>query len=85
MVKSLTLDQNIGIHENIVAPVNYTVIIHPAEEGGFWAKCPQLPGCFTQGESLREIQANMYEAVELWLEDEPETKDYLLSFEVKHA
>ncbi len=29
------------------------VIIHEAEEGGFWAEVPSIPGCMTQGEPIR--------------------------------
>ena len=48
-------------------------IIHAAEEGGYWAEVPALPGCVTQGESLDEVQANLREAITLWLEaGEPE-------------
>jgi predicted RNase H-like HicB family nuclease len=43
-------------------------IIHRAEEGGYWAEVPALPGCNTQGETEEEIRANLQEAVELWLE-----------------
>ena len=43
-------------------------IVHPAEEGGFWAEVPALPGCFTQGESLEEVHANLREAVNGWFE-----------------
>ena len=43
------------------------VVVHKAEEGGFWAEVPALPGCFTQGESLLEIKANLHEAIEGWL------------------
>ena len=42
-------------------------IIHEAEEGGFWAEVPALPGCVTQGESLQEMEANLHEAIEGWL------------------
>jgi predicted RNase H-like HicB family nuclease len=42
-------------------------IIHEAEEGGFWAEVPALPGCFTQAESLKELEANLHEAIEGWL------------------
>ena len=42
-------------------------IIHEAEEGGFWAEVPALPGCFTQGESLAELEANIHEAIEGWI------------------
>ncbi len=43
-------------------------IVHPAEEGGFWAEVPAMPGCVTQGESIEEIRANLKEAVEGWLD-----------------
>ena len=42
-------------------------IIHEAEEGGFWAEVPALPGCLTQGETLKELKANLREAIDLWL------------------
>jgi predicted RNase H-like HicB family nuclease len=42
-------------------------IVHEAEEGGFWAEVPALPGCFTQGESLEELEVNIAEAIEAWL------------------
>lgn len=41
-------------------------IVHPAEEGGFWAEVPALPGCSTQGETLAEIGANLRDAIEGW-------------------
>lgn len=43
-------------------------IIHEAEEGGFWAEVSALPGCFTQGESLEELEANIAEAIEAYQE-----------------
>lgn len=42
-------------------------IIHKADEGGFWAEVPALPGCFTQGETMEELRANLNDAVKLWL------------------
>ena len=45
------------------------VIIHVAEEGGYWASCPSLPGCYSQGETFEETLANIKEAIELWIED----------------
>jgi predicted RNase H-like HicB family nuclease len=42
-------------------------IIHVAEEGGFWAEVPALPGCVTQGETREELERNLQEAVEGWL------------------
>jgi predicted RNase H-like HicB family nuclease len=40
------------------------VIIHEAEEGGYWAEVPAIPGCATQGETLKELIENIYDAVE---------------------
>lgn len=40
------------------------VIVHNAEEGGYWAEVPALPGCATQGETFEELLENLYEAVE---------------------
>lgn len=43
------------------------VIIHSAEEGGYWAEVPSLPGCGTQGDSFEELLQNLYEAIEGYL------------------
>lgn len=40
------------------------VVIHEAEEGGYWVEVPSIPGCVTQGESFDELLSNIYEAVE---------------------
>jgi predicted RNase H-like HicB family nuclease len=40
------------------------VVVHEAEEGGFWAEVPAIPGCATQGENFEELLQNLYEAVE---------------------
>jgi len=43
------------------------VIVHKAEEVGFWAEVPSIPGCATQGETMDEIEANVREAIEACL------------------
>ena len=40
------------------------VVIHKAEEGGFWAEVPSIPGCMTQGETTQELIENLYDAIE---------------------
>ena len=50
-------------------------IIHNAEEGGFWAEVPALPGCLTQDETLDELKANLREAIELWLSVDDEVTE----------
>lgn len=57
--------------------MKFKAIIHEAEEGGFWAEVPALPGCSTQGESVEELSENIKAAIALWLdvgEDEIDTQ-----------
>ncbi|MGI8644299.1 MAG: type II toxin-antitoxin system HicB family antitoxin [Thermomicrobiales bacterium] len=42
------------------------------EEDGYWAKVPSLPGLYTQADTLEELEANVREAIELYLSNEPE-------------
>ncbi|HEX5269827.1 MAG TPA: type II toxin-antitoxin system HicB family antitoxin [Gemmataceae bacterium] len=64
------------MHETTTTPrpftlqlaVTLTAVVHPEPEaGGFSAEVPALPGCYTQGETLEEVQANLKEAAEAWL------------------
>ncbi|MBI1319207.1 MAG: type II toxin-antitoxin system HicB family antitoxin [Candidatus Hydrogenedens sp.] len=41
----------------------FKAIVHKAEEGGFWAEVPAIPGCVTQGDTLDELRANLTEAI----------------------
>ena len=43
------------------------VVIHRADKGGFWADVPGLPGCYSQGETLAEVEANIREAIQGYL------------------
>jgi predicted RNase H-like HicB family nuclease len=40
------------------------VVVHDAEEGGFWAEVPAIPGCASQGETMDELLINIHEAIE---------------------
>jgi predicted RNase H-like HicB family nuclease len=44
--------------------IKLKAIVHEAEEGGYWAEVPSIPGCATQGETFEELLQNLYEAVE---------------------
>jgi predicted RNase H-like HicB family nuclease len=46
------------------AGVKIKVVVHEAEEGGFWAEVPAIPGCASQGETMDELLRNVQEAVE---------------------
>ena len=48
--------------------VTYTVHVEPAEEGGYLAFFPALPGCHTQGETLEEVIAMAKDALMGYLE-----------------
>jgi len=53
------------------------VIVHEAEEGGYWAEVPAIPGCATQGETMDELMANVHDAIEACLSvDVGETESY---------
>jgi predicted RNase H-like HicB family nuclease len=44
--------------------VRLKVVVHVAEDGGYWAEVPSISGCATQGKTFEELLANLYEAVE---------------------
>lgn len=45
------------------------IIIHEAEEGGYWAEVPAIPGCAIQEDTFDELLLNIYETVEVQLWD----------------
>jgi predicted RNase H-like HicB family nuclease len=52
------------VNLNEVCRMKGKVVIHSAEEGGFWAEVPALPGCVTEGETREELLTNLREAIE---------------------
>ena len=48
--------------------MNLKVIIHKADEGGYWAEIPALKGCVSEGETKEEVLGNIKEAAQGWLE-----------------
>jgi predicted RNase H-like HicB family nuclease len=57
-------DWQMRIHYYAENDMKLKVIIHEAEEGGYWAEVPAIPGCMTQGETMQELIENLYDAVE---------------------
>ena len=53
------------------------VVIHEAEEGGYWAEVPAIPGCVSQGETTEELLSNIHEAIKACLS--VDTRDYEIS------
>ena len=63
--------------------MTFHAIVHKAEEGGFWAEVPCIPGCATEGETMEELRSNLREAIEGCLSvpvEEPsmETEDQII-------
>jgi predicted RNase H-like HicB family nuclease len=50
--------------------MNVKIVVHEAEEGGFWAEVPAQPGCASQGETMYELLANIREAIQARLDTE---------------
>lgn len=48
--------------------LSYTIVLEPAEEGGYNVMVPALPGCVTEGETYEEALAMAEDAITLWLE-----------------
>ena len=48
--------------------MEYSVVVHEAEEGGYWVEVPALTGCYSQGETVEEALANVKEAIDVYLE-----------------
>ena len=59
----------------------FTAIIEPAAEGGFWAYCPEVPGANGQGETLEEVRRDLAEAITLMLEFQREAATQSVSGE----
>ncbi len=48
--------------------MQYSVVVHEAQEGGYWVEVPALPGCASQGETVEEALDNVTDAIKLYLE-----------------
>jgi predicted RNase H-like HicB family nuclease len=48
--------------------MNFTVLLHEDETGGYWAEVEELPGCITQGETVEEVEINARDAIELFID-----------------
>ena len=48
--------------------MTFKVIMHPESQGGFWGEIPALPGCYSQGETVKELLDNLHDAAQGCLE-----------------
>ncbi len=54
----------------------YNVIVHEAEEGGYWAEVPDLPGCVTEADTLDELNAMLKDAISVYLSDGDHVREH---------
>ncbi|MGK7938615.1 MAG: type II toxin-antitoxin system HicB family antitoxin [Crocosphaera sp.] len=67
--------------------MKFKVIVHTAEEGGYWAEFPALIGCITKGDTWEELTNNLQDAIQGWLEvannvDTLESEDKIIEITV---
>ena len=41
----------------------FAVVTHQEASGGYWSEVPALPGCYSQGETVEDLLANLREAI----------------------
>ena len=76
-----------SIPRNKGSAMKIKVVVHEAEEGGYWAEVPAIPGCATQGETIDELLHNLHEAIEGCLsvdvaEPKPDDKRRILEISI---
>ena len=66
--------------------MEYIILIHKSEEGGYWSEVPSLPGCFSQGDTIEETIQQTREAIELHIAvlkedhvDIPHDEEFIIS------
>lgn len=50
-------------------------IVIEQDQNGFFAYCPDLQGCYSQGDTYEEVLTNIKDAIKLHLEDRLENKE----------
>ena len=85
MLKSKNIEYNNNRGEAMYK--TFDVMIYPCvDTTGYWATCAMPDGGVnTDGETIQEVESNMFEAMDLYLEDHPDITEYSLNFEVRHA
>jgi predicted RNase H-like HicB family nuclease len=67
-LNDLIKEPGLTMHEFSELPMKeataFPVLVFDAEEGGYWAKVPELPGCVSQGEPLEEVEAAILAVLE---------------------
>ena len=46
----------------------FKIVVHAEPAGGYWGDVPSLPGCYSQGDTMDELQVNLREAISGYLE-----------------
>jgi len=68
--------------------LKFTVILEPADKGGYVAQCVELPAAISQGETKKEALKNIKEAIKLVLKvrkEQGKVRGELATVEIVHA
>jgi len=57
-------------------------VIVEKDTDGYMALCPELQGCYAQGETYEEVMANLRDAVELHIQDRLSVGEKIETFEM---
>ncbi|MEK6888418.1 MAG: type II toxin-antitoxin system HicB family antitoxin [Candidatus Aenigmatarchaeota archaeon] len=62
---------------------NYKLsVVIEKDKNGYYAYCPELQGCYTQGETYEEVLENIKDAIKLHLEDRLANDEDILQTEM---
>ena len=54
--------------------MKFKAVVHGAEDEGYWAKAPALPGCYTEADTMEALEANLREAIAPYLTEAPSSR-----------
>lgn len=57
-----------GLEGNAMKSYRFSVVVEKDSEG-YFASCPELQGCYTQGETYEKVLENIKDAIRLHVED----------------
>ena len=64
-----------------MADYHFAVVVEKGKEG-YFAYCPELQGCYTQGETFEEVMENIKDAIKLHVEDRLANNESVITSEI---
>ena len=63
--------------------INFKVVLHKEDDGGYWVEVPSMPGCVSEGDNREDALKNIEEAILLHLESFAEYKEVKKSKDIE--